>query len=163
MSDDYSQKLIEAFQDITRTSVALTAVVLATVEKRLGTQLTFPQYRALVVLSDRSKAPSELAEILGVSRPAITKVANSLTSRGLVRRDTGGGDRRTAQLSLTSKGAALVDEVLRERASRFRAIVGDLPDNEAGRLLASLEELKAALGRVVTPEESAELHFGSPR
>ncbi len=162
MSDDYPEKLIEAFQDITRTSVAITAVVLATVERRLGIQLTFPQYRTLVVLSDGTKAPSELANVIGVTRPAITKVARSLTSRGLVRRETGSGDRRMAELSLTGKGKALVEEVRRERAARFRVIVRDVPEDEAMRLLGSLAELKAAFDQAITAEESAKVHLGNP-
>jgi DNA-binding MarR family transcriptional regulator len=154
LSDDLQEKLVEAFQDIARLSVAITAVVLAEVEKGLGIRLTFPQYRTLVVLRDGSKAPSELAEIIGVSRPAITKVARSLNSRGLIRRSAEGSDRRMAQLSLTGRGAELVEEVRRERAARFRIIVRDLSEQQAMRLLESLEHLKDTLNQAITPEES---------
>ncbi|HEX2179345.1 MAG TPA: MarR family transcriptional regulator [Actinomycetota bacterium] len=157
MSDDHPEELVEAFQDVARLSVAITAVVLARVEKGLGVRLTFPQYRTLVVLSDGSKAPSELAEIIGVSRPAITKVARSLNSRGLIRRSAEGSDRRMALLSLTGKGAELVEQVRRERAARFRVIVRDLSDHEAMRLLESLEHLKGTLSQAITPEESTQL------
>lgn len=154
MTDDHPERLIEAWQEIARTSVAITAAVLATVERKLGIQLTFPQYRTLVVLSDGFKAPSELAQIIGVTRPAITKVTRGLISRGLIRRSAEGSDRRMAQLSLTSKGAELVDEVHRERAARFRMVVGDLAEHETTRLLESLEHLTSALNQAMTPEES---------
>lgn len=52
--------------------------------------------------------PSELADRLGVTRGAITKLADRLIARGLVKRTAAADDKRAQSLSLTTPGRALV-------------------------------------------------------
>jgi DNA-binding MarR family transcriptional regulator len=55
-----------------------------------------------------SSAPSRLAEQLGMTRGAITKLANRLIAKSLVARKADPGDGRAQTLALTAKGRALV-------------------------------------------------------
>lgn len=52
--------------------------------------------------------PSKLADLLGVTRGAITKLADRLIARGLVRRTSVEDDKRSHTLSLTAAGRSLV-------------------------------------------------------
>jgi len=66
-------------------------------------------------------APNKLAERLGMTRGAISKLADRLTSKGLLAREADDKDRRAQRLALTEEGrsllpvlAALADENDRE-------------------------------------------------
>lgn len=53
-------------------------------------------------------APSVLADRLGMTRGAISKLADRLAAKGLLARGAGGGDRRFQTVALTDAGRALV-------------------------------------------------------
>lgn len=55
-----------------------------------------------------SIAPSALAHRLGMTRAAISKLADRLLAKKLIARQTGGTDRRFQALALTADGRALV-------------------------------------------------------
>jgi len=52
--------------------------------------------------------PSALADRLGMTRGAISKLADRLIAKGLLSRRSGGSDRRFQTLALTGEGRALV-------------------------------------------------------
>lgn len=56
-------------------------------------------------------APSALAERLGMTRGAISKLAERLAAKDLLSRTTGGRDRRYQGLALTEAGRVLVPEL----------------------------------------------------
>jgi DNA-binding MarR family transcriptional regulator len=70
------------------------------------------EWVALRELYDRDAlAPSELAEKLGMTRGAITKVVDRLIGKSLLVRRAGKGDRRYQELALTAEGRALVPKL----------------------------------------------------
>jgi long-chain acyl-CoA synthetase len=79
------------------------------VELALATvDLTLPQYRILILLSEGKEAASALADKLAVSRPSVTGVVDGLVGRGLVQRDHDPDDRRRVGHSLTREGQRLL-------------------------------------------------------
>jgi DNA-binding MarR family transcriptional regulator len=60
---------------------------------------------------DAHMPPSVLAGNLGMTRGAISKLADRLAAKGLLAQTSDGEDRRYLALSLTSKGRALVPKV----------------------------------------------------
>ncbi|MGL4668042.1 MAG: MarR family winged helix-turn-helix transcriptional regulator, partial [Saezia sp.] len=70
----------------------------------LGLQI--PEYLAMMVIKfeDGPIRPTELSESLGISRPQITRLLDSLEQRGLITREHSKTDRRALVLMLTSKG-----------------------------------------------------------
>ena len=79
------------------------------VELALATvDLTLPQYRILILLSEGDEAASALADKLAVSRPSVTGVVDGLVGRGLVQRDQDPDDRRRVGHSLTRDGRRLL-------------------------------------------------------
>jgi DNA-binding MarR family transcriptional regulator len=53
---------------------------------------------------DGVRTPSELAEYIGITRPAASRLLNRMEARGFVVRAEGDGDGRTVDLALTDSG-----------------------------------------------------------
>lgn len=110
--------------------------------------LSVPHFRALVFLSHAGDASvSAMAEHLGLSLPATSRLADTLVRRGLLSRQSQAGDRRRVLLSLTSTGQAAFEGALaateQALARRFEA----LPRRELSQVLMAMR----ALDRVFSP------------
>jgi DNA-binding MarR family transcriptional regulator len=70
--------------------------------------VTVAEWVVLRALYDGQAMPSTLAERLGRTRGAISKLADRLVVKGLLARKTGSEDRRAQILALTAEGDALV-------------------------------------------------------
>ena len=66
--------------------------------------LSLPQYRVLAFLDEGGTNPSELADRLSVSRPAVTALMDGLTERGWVERERDPGDGRRVVHHLSATG-----------------------------------------------------------
>lgn len=90
------------------------------------------------MISDRGFLASEIAESLGVSRPNITVLVNSLIRKGLVEQVADPEDRRRKRLRLTGKGWQIIHKMEPIRRRFNRALFSRL-DHE------DLEELRRLL------------------
>jgi len=96
-------------------------------ELRLG----FTQLAALYVLADGSTLTvGELAEAIGRSPSATSRLVDGLVRRRLVERHQEPEDRRQRTLRLTQRGHAVLRVVDRGRAEQFLAAVRPLPGPE---------------------------------
>lgn len=96
-------------------------------ELRLG----FTQLAALYVLADGATTTvGELAELLGRSPSATSRLVDGLVRRRLVERRPEPEDRRQRGLALTHRGQALLRAVDRARADQFLTAVRPLPTPE---------------------------------
>jgi DNA-binding MarR family transcriptional regulator len=96
-------------------------------ELRLG----MTQLAALYVLADGSTTTiGELAETLGRSASATSRLVEGLAKRRLVERREEPEDRRQRSISLTPRGHATLRAVDRARADQFLRIVRPLPTPE---------------------------------
>ena len=96
-------------------------------ELRLG----FTQLAALYVLADGSTTTvGELAEALGRSPSATSRLVDGLAKRRLVERHEEPEDRRQRSVSLTQRGQALLRAVDRARADQFLTTVRPMPTPE---------------------------------
>ena len=94
-------------------------------------RLGFTQLAALYVLADGSTTTiGELAEVLGRSPSATSRLADGLVKRRLVERQEEADDRRQRTLSLTQRGHAVLRVVDRARADQFLTAVRPLPTAE---------------------------------
>jgi DNA-binding MarR family transcriptional regulator len=115
-------------------------------ERPRDARVSLPEYRILVLIEIGAvTAPSALADELRVSRPAVAQIVGRLARKGLVRRRTAGTERRRALLSVTPRGRAVVEAVVRERAQLLRPALGELSARERSQLLRSLTRLERAL------------------
>jgi len=96
-------------------------------ELRLG----FTQLAALYVLADGSATTvGDLADVLGRSPSATSRLIDGLVKRRLVERREEPEDRRQRLVALTQRGQALLRSVDRARADQFLTTVRPLPTTE---------------------------------
>jgi DNA-binding MarR family transcriptional regulator len=96
-------------------------------ELRLG----FSQLAALYVLADgRTTTVTDLAEAIGRSPSATSRLVDGLVRRRLVERREETEDRRQRTLWLTLRGQALLRVVDRARADQFLSAVRPMPTGE---------------------------------
>lgn len=80
--------------------------------KVLAREVTVAEWVTLRVLFEhRSLAPSVLAEQLGMTRGAISKLVDRLVAKAMVTRTADERDRRYQELKITAAGRALVPEL----------------------------------------------------
>ena len=88
--------------------------------------LTAPQYRVMLFLSQGEMAPSLLAAKLAISRPTVTAVIDGLVTRDLVQRCPDDNDRRRVTHTLTDAGKEklkLGDECVALRLTRLAEFI----------------------------------------
>lgn len=96
-------------------------------ELRLG----FTQLAALYVLAEGATTTiGELAEALGRSPSATSRLVDGLAKRRLVERREEPEDRRQRSISLTQRGQAILRAVDRARADQFLTTVRPMPTPE---------------------------------
>jgi DNA-binding MarR family transcriptional regulator len=83
--------------------------------------VTVAEWVVMRELHDHEAVPSTLAERLGMTRGAISKLADRLAAKHLITRKASGDDRRFQTLALTAAGRALVPAL---------AALADENDNE---------------------------------
>jgi DNA-binding MarR family transcriptional regulator len=94
-------------------------------------RLGFTQLAALYVLADGATTTvGELAELIGRSPSATSRLVDGLVRRRLVERQEEQEDRRQRTLHLTQRGRALLRVVDRARADQFLTAVRPLPTPE---------------------------------
>ena len=140
--------VVDAVLGASRALVAVAARSLASAES----EVSLPQYRALVVLAARGpQRPSDLAEELGVHGSTAGRMCDRLERKSLVRRHRSDEDRRTVVLALTERGRALVDDVTQRRRAEIARLVRRVPAAARGQVVTALEALSHAAGEV--PEQ----------
>jgi DNA-binding MarR family transcriptional regulator len=93
--------------------------------------LGFTQLAALYALADSgTMTVADLADTLGRSQSATSRLADGLVQRQLIERSQDAEDRRQRTLTLTGRGQALLGLVDRARAQEFLSIVRPLPTPE---------------------------------
>lgn len=141
MSD---RTLADLLERIVLAGVAITTRALT--EASPGFDLTFPQWRALLVVGERPDGTtvSEVARRIGVTLPATSRQLRRLERRGLVslRRDE--RDRRAARVQLTAAGLATRGAILAFRRRRIaetalRVRVTDVTLRDLRRVVDALD------------------------
>lgn len=92
----------------------------------------------------------ELAEALGVTQQAVSKVTRELEALGYVARHHDPADRRITRLALTAKGSEAVETGRRLRSGLERALAARVGEDD----LAAAHRVLTALLQVVGGEEA---------
>jgi DNA-binding MarR family transcriptional regulator len=94
---------------------------------------------------------TRLAQLLGVTRQAASKLADEMVQRGYLLRAADPGDRRRTRLRLSAKGRRVRERAAAESAAieaELRADVGDLAVDGLRRALLAFVEREGALDEV---------------
>ena len=89
---------------------------------------------------EKALSPSEIGDILGISRPAITAILNTLEEKGLIIRTMDHLDKRRILVELSQKGKAGLEEVEKELLARVGLIMQTLGQEESEQLLSLLNK-----------------------
>lgn len=114
--------------------------------------VTVAEWVALRELYDHEAlAPSALADRLGMTRGAISKLADRLAAKSLLARTAGGDDRRFQALTLTAAGRALVPELAALADRNDAEFFGHLTAGEREAVEAAMRGIVARLGLRAVP------------
>ncbi len=105
------------------------------------------------LLGVKETAPSAVAEKLGLTRGAVSKLVERLVAKGLVSRAAGQGDRRYQSIALTRGGRALVPQLAALADANDAEFFGHLGSREQTALMQTLQDLARRHGLKSAPLE----------
>ena len=114
-------------------------VLRAAVRKQARDQISVPQFRVLDQLSRGFNGTSKLAELHGISVPAMSNIVDGLVRRGLIARKASVQDRRQIELRLTEKGKALFLKLHQTVLETLTDLLDILSDRERAEMARGLE------------------------
>lgn len=116
---------------------------------QLPSDLTLPQFRALVLISTRGAlAAGVLADAMHIHPSTATRLIDRLDAKGLVRRQAVDGDRRQISIGLTRRGEAMVALVTGARRRELRAIVDQLAADDRRLIEIAMVQFGEAAGEL---------------
>ena len=116
-------RLAEILERIAIGAVGMTTRALT--EALPGVELTFPQWRAMLILGDHPDGAriGEVAARVGVTVPATSRLLKRLARRGLLDLSVDERDRRATRARLTPSGEGVRTAILAHRRLRIATIV----------------------------------------
>ncbi|HTO02369.1 MAG TPA: MarR family transcriptional regulator [Opitutus sp.] len=103
-----------------------------------------------------SRTPAELADLSHVTRATMTGLIDTLERDGLVNREPDPSDRRMMCVTLTSKGRALMEQILPQHFQRMAALMKPLTEVERKTLVELLVKIRQqATGMIDGPTTAA--------
>lgn len=116
--------------------------------------LTVPQFRTLCYLSNTPQSSlSDVADFIGLSLPAMSRMVDGLVDKGLLDRRTCQNDRRHVRLSVTPLGETTVAESRQLAQEQLAEVVGRLTTPQQRQVTSIMRLVKD----VFTPELGAEV------
>lgn len=98
--------------------------------------------------SDNEKGvnPSRIGEHIGLSRPAVTAILNSLQDKGCIERRLSSTDRRMFEIHLTPESREKVDEMIFNMDAHVKKIVAGLGKEDSAELIRLLKRVAEISG-----------------
>ncbi|EPR36354.1 transcriptional regulator, MarR family [Desulfovibrio sp. X2] len=123
--------------------------------------LSVPQFRVLIYLRRHPGSNlREAGEFMGLSAPAMSKIVDGLTQRGMVERAQCSEDRRRVTLELTPAGLAVLDAAREATTAIFAGRLSLLGQEQLAVVLEALQILRSAFA--AAPQNAAENPATSP-
>jgi DNA-binding MarR family transcriptional regulator len=142
-ADESLDVITDALMTASRLLVAISARSISQVDDTI----TIPQFRTLVILSNRGPINlATLASLLGVQPSATGRMVDRLVSAGLIDRLPHPTSRRELLAALTKRGREIVRRVTEHRRTEIADIVEKMPSAERRGLVRALTAFTAAGG-----------------
>jgi len=114
--------------------------------------LSVTQFRVLLFISRyRESSLSVVAEHVGLSLPSVSRMADSLVTRGLLVRQTRPDDRRAISLSVTARGEKAVNAARKATQAELEGQIATLDAEERGMVLQTMQALRPVFGKHAPP------------
>ena len=138
---------LDAITDALLTASRLLVAISARSIGQVDDSITIPQFRTLVILSNRGSINlATLASLLGVQPSATGRMVDRLVSAGLIDRLPHPTSRRELLATLTKRGREVVRRVTEHRRAEIAGIVEKMPPAERHGLVRALTAFTAAGG-----------------
>ena len=122
--------------------------------KLVAKDVTVAEWAMMRVLHDREPtAPSQLADDMGMTRGAITKLADRLLAKALITREASPDDGRSQTLQLTAQGTVLVPELAALADENEAECFAHLSDKDRSTMQRILKETVTRLGLTAVPTD----------
>ena len=99
-----------------------------------------------VAFGEPPMAPSRIADRMGLTRGAVTKLADRLIAKGLLQRAPDREDRRAQTLALTAQGMAFVPRLAALADANDAACFAHLPDADREALARIIKDMARHFG-----------------
>ena len=140
-SKDTAQAVLEVVPAIMRT-------IRGEMREYTSTNLSVPQFRALnFVHRHPATSLSDVAEHIGLSLPAMSKLMDGLVVRKLVTRTSHSGDRRRITLTLTVRGRALWQSAHDETQASLARRLATLDERDRVTVVNAMQLLQPLFAR----------------
>jgi DNA-binding MarR family transcriptional regulator len=145
--DESLDSITDALMTSARLLIAISATSIAAVDENI----TIPQYRTLVILSNEGSINlATLAARLGVKPSATGRMVDRLVLAGLIDRLPHPTSRRELLAALTPRGRKVVRQVTTHRRAEIARIVEKMPPAERHGLVRALTAFTVAGGEPAT-------------
>jgi len=149
MAVDHStvDESLDAITDALLTASRLLMAISVRSIGQVDETITSPQFRTLVILSNRGPVNlATLAGLLGVQPSATGRMVDRLVAAGLIDRLPHPTSRRELLAALTKRGREVVRQVTAHRRTEIANIVEKMPPQERHGLVRALTAFTAAGG-----------------
>ena len=121
--------------------------------RRHRSGLTVPQFRTLYYIHATPRSSlSEVADFIGLSLPAMSRMVEGLVEKGYLDRRTCQNDRRHVRLSVTSLGETALAESRQLAQAQLAGIVGQLTSAQQRQVIDTMQLVR----EVFAPELGVE-------
>jgi DNA-binding MarR family transcriptional regulator len=138
----------DVIDEVMTASRAFVAVALRSFES-VQPKITVVQHRVLVLLAARGpQIIGSLANELDVNSSNATRQCDRLERKGLVTRGKSASDGRAVEVSLTSRGREVIDEVTAVRRAELSAMLATMTVEARQDLVPALRAFNAVAGEL---------------
>jgi MarR family transcriptional regulator for hemolysin len=118
--------------------------------------LTVAQFRTLCYVSAAAGSSlSEVADSIGLSLPAMSRLVEGLVEKGFMTRRTCDTDRRLIRLSVTARGQATLGEARTSAQQHLAAVLSRLDRQEQRSLLGDMRMLREIFNPELSDPDAA--------
>lgn len=126
--------------------------------------LTVPQFRTLCYVSGADGSSlSSVADFIGLSLPAMSRLVDGLVEKGLMKRKTCDDDRRHVRLSVTASGEAALGGARELAQEQLAHVVSGLDREQQKSILDTMRMLRELFGGETALEDEADLVPGGAK
>jgi DNA-binding MarR family transcriptional regulator len=139
---ELTDDLVDAALVASRELVAMAARSLEATEP----DVTLSQFRTLVVLATRGpQTLRALAKDVGASASSASRICDRLEQKGLLTRAMASHSRRELDVSITPRGARIVDRVTAERRAELEKVFAGVPERRRASMVRAMTQLAELL------------------
>lgn len=120
--------------------------------------VTLPEWRVLSIIAlQKTTSARDISRALATDKAWVGQTVQKLERRGFVRRALDRQDGRRTLVSLTSQGKQVHDAIMANAQRRQERLLGRLGDDDARRLIASLDQLQAEADRMLEELDASDI------